>query len=229
MNSPGQALVETDNRQKGNCIYGKEIKRDTKTDVLLRRARGNKRSIGGRLHSLAKQTHQPEAAEQWGVEDERFSRARNLSLSLPCGRAMAGRSRMYVARSESIRERQCRAGSQVAEFRQASFPLVRQGSSATHVDSLNPTKRRVVRLPCRVMAATFWSSRRAAVGPAPAKKKMVGATGFEPATASSQSWCSTKLSYAPTTAASNIRIISSARNAYFARTPQRVHLLLPPV
>jgi hypothetical protein len=31
------------------------------------------------------------------------------------------------------------------------------------------------------------------------KKQMVGATGFEPATASSQSWCSTKLSYAPTT------------------------------
>ena len=29
------------------------------------------------------------------------------------------------------------------------------------------------------------------------KWKMVGATGFEPATASSQSWCSTKLSYAP--------------------------------
>jgi hypothetical protein len=29
------------------------------------------------------------------------------------------------------------------------------------------------------------------------EKKMVGATGFEPATASSQSWCSTKLSYAP--------------------------------
>ena len=29
---------------------------------------------------------------------------------------------------------------------------------------------------------------------------MVGATGFEPATASSQSWCSTKLSYAPTCA-----------------------------
>ena len=30
------------------------------------------------------------------------------------------------------------------------------------------------------------------------EKKMVGATGFEPATSSSQNWHSTKLSYAPT-------------------------------
>jgi hypothetical protein len=46
-------------------------------------------------------------------------------------------------------------------------------------------------------------------GPESSKLEMVGATGFEPATSCSQSKCSTRLSYAPTTCVSSHEIVGA--------------------
>src|SRR5260221_12496049 len=52
-----------------------------------------------------------------------------------------------------------------------------------------------------------------------AEVKMVGATGFEPATSWSQTKCSTRLSYAPIPKRVNIDAISVPRNDYLTISP----------
>ena len=56
-------------------------------------------------------------------------------------------------------------------------------------------------------------------------EKMVGTTGFEPATSCSQSKCSTRLSYVPTIAGDTIVGYSTNGNGYFIcfRIEVRLH------